>query len=138
MLLFLDDMGGLEHVEDILSTWTYLSMKIRVPFPPRVLVLCKETDSIFKPEALEARIHVKLRKKLRKHSQGNTHSQKSYLQPDNFIQMAFRSIRFVQLGSPISEHLEEGVNARKNAGLDFKKQHLIHLLQDAIYHFAIN
>ncbi|KAI7913793.1 hypothetical protein M0657_008809 [Pyricularia oryzae] len=74
VLLFLDDLGGLEHVEDILTTWTYLSMKIRVPFPPRVLVLCKETDSIFKPEALEARIHLKLRKKLRNHSQGNTNN----------------------------------------------------------------
>lgn len=142
IILFLDDLGGLENVQDILSTWLYLSMKIRHQFPPKVLLLQGGADKPCDLDSLRTQIHLKVRAKLQGDTQENTRLESTTrsldLQLDDWIQIYFQKIKLIQTSSSLSQQLDKAVNARNDAGFDFKKLHLIHLLQDAIQNFSIN
>ncbi|QBZ66626.1 hypothetical protein PoMZ_13609, partial [Pyricularia oryzae] len=57
---------------------------------------------------------------------------------DDWIETSFQSIEFIHISSSVFQDLDEAVKARNDAGFDFTKLQLIHLLRDAIQHFSIN
>lgn len=141
IILFLDDLGGLENVQDILSTWLYLSMKIRPQPPPKVLVL-QEGANLYRLDSLRTQIHLNVRAKLKGDAQENIGPESTTrnldLQLDDWIETSFQSIEFIHISSSVFQDLDEAVKARNDAGFDFTKLQLIHLLRDAIQHFSIN
>ncbi|TLS22583.1 uncharacterized protein PpBr36_06785, partial [Pyricularia pennisetigena] len=106
------------------------------------LLLQGGADKPCEIDSLRTQIHLKVRAKLQGDTQENTHLESTTrsldLQLDDWIQIYFQKIKLIQTSSSVSQQLDKAVKARNDAGFDFKKLHLIHLLQDAIQHFTIN
>ncbi|KAH6869643.1 hypothetical protein B0T10DRAFT_523575 [Thelonectria olida] len=136
VLLFLDDLGGVGPVIEILASWSRRARLRAISAPPRILVIFhwRNRSEIVSFES-------RLRTRLMCTVSGGEDVVKAgvnspiYLQGEN----AFESVRLIPTWNAASEfwsQTEASFAARENAGYGFSSQHLKHLLQTAVLRFS--
>ncbi|KAH7000879.1 hypothetical protein EDB80DRAFT_721123 [Ilyonectria destructans] len=133
VLLFLDDLGGVGPVIEILASWSRRTRLRTISAPPRILVLFHWRNRT-QIESFESRLRARLMCTVSdavKNGAGST----IYLQGEK----AFESVRLIPTWKAASEfwpQTEASFAARDNAGYGFSSEHLKRLLQTAILQFG--
>lgn len=146
VLLFLEDLGGLVPVVDILATWARRSMlsPMQSP-PPRVLILHRETGLASASTAeFEARLDARLTAILRDlgldsplHSLSAAMGVRARTKAQWQASFA-RKAQLLPVSAPadVLGHVEQSFQVRVDAGFAFRGTHLKHLVREAVYQFG--
>lgn len=136
VLLFLDDLGGVGPVVEILASWARGARLTSISAPPRILVLYHWRNRK-QMETFESRLRARILCSTpeTKVSTQNGVASPIYLQD----QFAFESVRLIPTWKAASEflpHTEESFAVRELAGYGFSSDHLKRLLQTAVVQFS--
>ncbi|KAJ4196920.1 hypothetical protein NW759_016377 [Fusarium solani] len=136
VLLFLDDLGGVGPVIELLASWARRARFRAVSAPPKILVLFHWRDRTA-VESFESRLRARLMCSIPggKGSEENKIDSPIYLQGEK----AFESVQLVPTWKAAAEfwpQTEASFAAREKAGYGFSSDHLKHLLQTAVIQFA--
>jgi hypothetical protein len=136
VLLFVDDLGGVGPVIEILASWARRARLRRVPCPPRIMVLYHWRNRR-EMESFEIRLRSRITG-ISSVEEGCTRTRLSspiYLQGE----VAFESLRLVPTWKAASEfqcQTEESFALRDLAGYGFSSDHVKSFLQTAVLQFG--
>ncbi|KAH7215393.1 hypothetical protein DER44DRAFT_764229 [Fusarium oxysporum] len=136
VLLFIDDLGGVGPVIEILALWARRARLSTIPAPPRILVLYHWRNRT-EMESFESR----LRSRIMCTVSGTQANSQTGITSPIYLQgeMAFESVQLIPTWKAASEfpsQTEESFAARDAAGYGFSSDHLKRLLQTAILQYS--
>jgi hypothetical protein len=136
VLLFLDDLGGVGPVVEILASWARRARLTAISAPPRILVLYHWRNRK-EMETFESRLRARILCSTpgTKVSNQNGVASPIYLQD----QLAFESVWLIPTWKAASEFLPQtdaSFAVRELAGYGFSSDHLKRLLQTAVLQFS--
>jgi hypothetical protein len=136
VLLFIDDLGGVGPVIEILALWARRARLSSIAAPPRILVLYHWRNRT-EMDSFESR----LRSRIMCTVSGTQPYSRTGITSPIYLQgeMAFESVQLIPTWKAASEfpsQTEESFAARDAAGYGFSSDHLKRLLQTAILQYS--
>ncbi len=134
VLIFLEDVGGLNRAAEFITTWALKSITIPVECPPRLLVL-HQSNTPLEPELLASQVKEKLKAELLKF---DPLSSTINLQVDSLYRTAFQRVVLLSAcaAAQIETHIDQSFEIRTNAGFTLGSEHLKFLLRQAVLQYG--